>query len=302
MAGLLDQRKPTRGLLDIAKYGDGGLLSSYEPSLRDKVNYWLADHWYGDTRQGVEQAKNLSNVLETVTPYGLLTGAYDAGRSAGSGDYVDAGIMGAMALAPGAKLKAFHASPNEFSAIKPSEFRGASFFASSPERAKFGASAGMNEMIMDTATETPKVPLNIYQAEIDPFKIQGLAMKPKEIEWFNGLPKKIVGDDELAKTLKGKTPPGTTWDDFYDARKVKEGVYEYVKKPEPPTKSFDEAVQTGRDVYNQQWSHYGPGADEKASALRVLSDGMGGYLVRDEGGLSIAVADPTIIKNFQKYK
>lgn len=100
MAGLLDQRKPTRGLLDIAKYGDGGLLSSYEPSLRDKVNYWLADHWYGDTRQGVEQAKNLSNVLETVTPYGLLTGAYDAGRSAGSGDYLGAGIAGAMTALP----------------------------------------------------------------------------------------------------------------------------------------------------------------------------------------------------------
>lgn len=109
MAGLLDQRKPTRGLLDIAKYGDGGLLSSYEPSLRDKVNYWLADHWYGDTRQGVEQAKNLSNVLETVTPYGILTGAYDAGRSAGSGDYLDAGIMGAMAMVPGTHLR--HGSP-----------------------------------------------------------------------------------------------------------------------------------------------------------------------------------------------
>lgn len=100
MAGLLDQRKPTRGLLDIAKYGDGGLLSSYEPSLRDKVNYWLADHWYGDTRQGVEQAKNLSNVLETVTPYGLLTGAYDAGRSAASGDYLSGGSGIAMAMVP----------------------------------------------------------------------------------------------------------------------------------------------------------------------------------------------------------
>ena len=123
MAGLLDQRKPTRGLLDIAKYGDGGLLSSYEPSLRDKVNYWLADHWYGDTRQGVEQAKNLSNVLETVTPYGLLTGAYDAGRAGGSGDYLGAGIAGAMTALPlpapvekEAKqgIRAFHGSPHSF--------------------------------------------------------------------------------------------------------------------------------------------------------------------------------------------
>ena len=110
-------------MLFRSKYGDGGLLSSYEPSLRDKVNYWLADHWYGDTRQGVEQAKNLSNVLETVTPYGLLTGAYDAGRAGGSGDYLGAGIAGAMTALPlpapvekEAKqgIRAFHGSPHSF--------------------------------------------------------------------------------------------------------------------------------------------------------------------------------------------
>ena len=80
-------------------------MSAYKPSMRDRLAYFLARNWYGDTRKGVDQAKNLTNVLETVTPFGVLSGAYDAGRSAGSGDYVDAGVMGAMAMAPGLRTK-----------------------------------------------------------------------------------------------------------------------------------------------------------------------------------------------------
>ena len=279
----------------------GDKISSYTPTLRERVVNALATNWFGDTRDGVQQAKNLSNVLETVTPYGAATMAYDAGRAGGSGDYLGAGLMGAMAMAPGAKLRAFHASPHDFSSIKPSAFRGASFFASTPERAKRGASAGINEFVMDTATELPKGPLNMYQAEIDPFKIHGLAMKPKEIEWFNSLPDKIVGDEALSATIGNKMPYGMTWDDLYEAKQVGGNLFEYVKKSEAPTKSFDEAIQSGRDIYNRQWPHYGPGADESGSAKRILSEGMGGYLVQDEGGLSIAVADPSIISDFRKH-
>lgn len=107
MAGLLDYKPPPRGLLDaqhIAKYGDGSTLSSYTPTVREKFIDWLAQNWYGDNREGTRQAENLSNVLETVTPYGMATMAYDAGRSAGSGDYLGAGagIVGAMVPLPAA--------------------------------------------------------------------------------------------------------------------------------------------------------------------------------------------------------
>jgi hypothetical protein len=126
MAGLLDYKPPPRGLLDaqhIAKYGDGSTLSSYTPTMREKFIDWLAQNWYGDNREGTRQAENLSNVLETVTPYGMATMAYDAGRAGGSGDYLGAGLMGAMAALPlpapvekkaAQGIRAFHGSPHSF--------------------------------------------------------------------------------------------------------------------------------------------------------------------------------------------
>jgi hypothetical protein len=207
-------------------------------------------------------------------------------------------MLGAMALAPGAKIKGFHASPFNFDEIKPSNFRGASFFASTPERAKYGASAATNEMIMDTATVMPETKMNIYQAEIDPYKIHGLALTPSELDWYKNLPEKVVGDDNLSAVIDKTIPHGMYWDDFYDARQIDENTFEYVKKAEPPTLSYDEAIKGGRDIYHKQWPHYGPNADEAKAAENVKNAGMGGYLVNDEGGLSIAVADPSIISSF----
>lgn len=101
----------------------GDKISSYTPTLRERVVNALATNWFGDTRDGVQQAKNLSNVLETVTPYGAATMAYDAGRAGGSGDYLGAGLMGAMSVLPlpapmeqEAKqgIRAFHSSPHSF--------------------------------------------------------------------------------------------------------------------------------------------------------------------------------------------
>ena len=282
-------------------FAPSGELTSYTPTLRERATDWLRTKLFSDDRAGQDKANRVMDVVG-VTPFGFALDTYDAGREAGIGNYGSAGMLGAMALAPGAKLKAFHASPNVFDEIRPSAFRGATFFASTPERAKRGASAGMNEYVMETATVLPDKPLNVYSAEIDPFKIQGLAMTPKELEWFNGLPERIVGDDELSRIIDGNMPHGMYWDDLFDARQIDENTFEYVKKGEPPTKSFDEAIETGRDIYHRAWPHYGHGADEKKAARNVLDSGMGGYLVNDEAGLSIAVADPLITSLFQRIE
>lgn len=278
-----------------------GELTAYTPTLRERAADWLRPMLFSDDRAGQDKANRLVNWGETmIPPFGFATSAYDAGRAGGEGDYLTAGTLGAMALAPGSKIKAFHASPFEFDEIKPSNYRGASFFASTPNRAKAGASAGANEMVMDTATVLPARELNVYQAEIDPFKIHGLALTPSEFDWFKQLPDTVVGDDQLSAVIDKTIPYGMYWDDFYDARQIDESTFEYVKKAEPPTLSYEEAIQGGRNIYHKQWPHYGLGADEKKAAENVIRSGMGGYLVQDEGGLSIAVADPSIIKSLSR--
>jgi hypothetical protein len=198
-------------------------------------------------------------------------------------------------------IRAYHASPKDFDEFRPSEFRGASFFSPSEKGARYGAEAARNEMVMETATELPPVSWRTYEVEIDPSRISGLALTPKEIEWFSGLPQKVVGDDNLEKVMRGN-PSQLYWDDVYEPKQISETLFEYTKKETPPSKSYDDAVKTGRDVYHRQWPHYNNGGtDEKAAARNTAKDGMGGYLVQDEGGLSIAVTDPRIIQIVRKY-
>ena len=224
---------------------------------------------------------------------------------AGKKDIVEQALKlvfgGAKEAAPKAAIRAYHVSPHDFDVFKPSEFRGSTFFSSTPERAKRGAEAGRNEMVMETATELPPVNWRTYEVEIDPSRVKGLSLTPSESKWFEGLPKKIIGDDALAEATKG-IPPGMYWDDFYDEAPVAEGVYEYIKKPTPPSISYEDAVSKNRDIYRKQWPHYaGAVTDEKSSASRLNEQGMGGYLVQDEGGLSFAINDPSIVKILKKY-
>jgi hypothetical protein len=193
------------------------------------------------------------------------------------------------------KIKAYHASPVKIDAFKPSKFRGSTFFASSPNRALNGAHAGMNEMIMDTATESHRGPLNVHEVSINPEEVRGLHYTPKEKAWFDRLPKKVIGDQALEK-LFTKEYQHIPWDDVYDHQKIGDRLYQYNKKNGPPSITYEQAYKTGRDVYGDKHSHYGAGADEKAAAQSVLKDGMKGYLVHDEGGLSIAMADPSNVK------
>lgn len=198
-------------------------------------------------------------------------------------------------------IRAYHASPKDFDTFKPSEFRGASFFASTPERAKAGAGAGANEMIMETSTVLPPTRMRTYEVEINPTKIRGLHLTPAEQEWIKSAPARIVGDDALEQAMKERPNPYIDWEAIYSPNKIGDRLYEYVKRDELPFISYEDAIRTGRDVYGRQHSHYGAGADEKAAARRVLDQGMGGYLVNDEAGLSIAVADPSIVQILRKY-
>jgi hypothetical protein len=204
--------------------------------------------------------------------------------------------MGALEGGGRAGIRAYHSSRHDFTAFKPSEFRKATFFSATPKGAQAGASAGRNEMIMDTATVLPPVRSRTYEVNIDPTKIEGLHLRPREVEWFKGLPKEITSEGKFDKVWASRPSGITHWDDYYDAVPTGSGKFKYVKKAEPPSMTYEQAVTRGRDVYGQQWPHYSDQGNEAQSATRIISDGMGGWLVQDEGGLSIAVADPTIAR------
>jgi hypothetical protein len=205
--------------------------------------------------------------------------------------------------ADGGGITAYHASPLQLSEFKPSNFRGSTFFAPSPKRAIEGAGAGANEMVMDTATELKRGPMHVHEVSIDPKYIAGLHYTPEEKEWFASLPNRIVGDDDLEKIMKKSPNPYIPWEDVFEHRKIGDRLYEYNKRKKTPSISYEQAYKTGRDVYGRQHGHYGTGANEKEAAKSTLEQGMKGYLVHDEGGLSIAMADPSVakIKRIHKF-
>lgn len=93
-----------------------GTLSVYTPTMRERVVNWFAQNWYGDTREGYDQANKLMNVLD-LTPVGAGADIYDVGRALGRGDYATAGITAVMAGLPGPApkgVRAFHGSPHSF--------------------------------------------------------------------------------------------------------------------------------------------------------------------------------------------
>lgn len=76
-----------------------GNLTAYTPSLRERGTDLIRRMLFSDDRAGQRRAERLSGVLE-MTPYGLATSMYDAGRAGGQGDYAAAGLMLGMAALP----------------------------------------------------------------------------------------------------------------------------------------------------------------------------------------------------------
>jgi hypothetical protein len=105
MAGLLDPH-----------YGDGAVLKSYTPTMRERATDWVRGLLYSDDREGQQQAEKLMDVA-TFTPFGFGADMYDAGREAGLGNFGAAAGTLAMAGMPGPspkRIRAYHGSPYDF--------------------------------------------------------------------------------------------------------------------------------------------------------------------------------------------
>lgn len=204
------------------------------------------------------------------------------------------GIAGGLA-APTKGIRAYHRSPYDFDQFDPSRsYRKASFFAATPEQAGIGATAGAGDMYgMRPGWR------HTYEVEIKPGEIEGLNYTPVERKWFDSLPERIADDDLVAGAMRTAPNKQISWDDVYSAIEKPDGRYFYVKKSEPPSLSYEQARETGRDVYGWQFPHYG--GNEAEIAKRVAERGMSGYAISDEAGLSLAITNPDIIKILRKY-
>jgi hypothetical protein len=143
----------------------GQTLSTYQPTFREAATDLLRRALFSDDRAGQRKAERVSNVLETVTPFGFATGIDDMKEAVGQGDYATAGMMGAMAFVPGPSVKRFkgykgmHPYTEEGALIdlrkgreqhswhdpnSPYASKNAGFFASNPEVASYFADATTN--------------------------------------------------------------------------------------------------------------------------------------------------------------
>jgi hypothetical protein len=301
MAAFPDQRQDDdmalRGMASDLYQADNRRAQDYRAGIKEAIlQSWPA-----------ELAKDAWGVIKT--PREAYDGKFDPLSDEGikrAANFAGLMTLGAGGVPAGRNemrmgIKAYHASPHDFDQFKPSEFRGASFFSPTEKGARSGATAGVDEMIMDTATKLPERRMRMYEVDIEPSKIKGLAFTPDEISKFNSLPVR-ASEAEIGRMRAKGTLPGGDWELSYTANKMPDGKYLYVRRNEPPAMSYEDAVKGGRDIYGQQWPHYaGSQTNEKGSAQRVLKDGMGGWLVHDEGGLSVAVANPSLISILRKY-
>jgi hypothetical protein len=218
----------------------------------------------------------------------------------------------------------FHKTDADIEAFDPERGgRGSTFFAGSPEGAEAGAGAGQNELRRlfargdNDASGAPRIMPVVTKSE----GIAGLTLAPAQKQYWQSLPEEMPLSDyeklkpEIDKNLGGI--PYELYEDSYfvmpDGRKieardlkslsdaefeaVKQTGKEYLKKGPEPKRTYDEVKRTGRDLYGRQIAHYGIYSDEKAIAERYKGKGHTGYLVQDEGGLTVAIFDPSNIRS-----
>jgi hypothetical protein len=107
-----------RGFLGYnALLGDGSVMTSYTPTVGERMTDALRRMMFSDDRAGQQRAEKVMDVL-SLTPVGAAADVYDAGREAGAGNYGTAGLMLGMAGIPGPSpkkgIRAFHGSPHSF--------------------------------------------------------------------------------------------------------------------------------------------------------------------------------------------
>ncbi|HUS97545.1 MAG TPA: hypothetical protein VMX97_12465 [Hyphomicrobiaceae bacterium] len=217
---------------------------------------------------------------------------------------------------------AFHYTRSSFDEFDPRiGQRGASFLAATPDGARLGGQAGSNELRRLTAAAPDSRPSKTMDLKVRGEAVEGLGLSPDQKSFYKTLPESLPIESwaDLQPKVRDsfgnipnwlyddsvvKMPDGTTYRQA-DLSKLSDADFGFVKKyghetlirGDVPAYSYENAVKSGRDVFGRKIAHYGPGSDEVGIAKRVNDSGMGGYLINDESGVSIAVTDPSNIRS-----
>lgn len=192
------------------------------------------------------------------------------------------------ARAMGFDTPIYHATSADFGEFVPSSLRGASYFASSPERAMRGAKAGAADRL--GAGQPDRVmPLMTRSQEVE-----GLTISKPQREWFNSLPEEAT--ESQVESLMNKAPKDGYWFMWYDEIQLPSGEFKYIKKQEPFV-SYEQAVKTNKDIYGRGFSDYSDSSSERFASEMAKNQGRGAYLQNDESGLAMAVVDPSIVRS-----
>lgn len=209
----------------------------------------------------------------------------------------------------------YHATIYDFSEFVPSQWRGASYFAPTADAAERGMSAGGSEhpALGGPTTDAPATGKRIIPVYVAG-KIWG--RDPLPADW---LPETLTygefrditdGRDHI--TLSGMTAGQNRWLNFarvvaareYYTEAVPETEYERYRDDEnalpmrlakpPVAEPFGyEGIEGGEEPNAFAPSGSLGGASKRAMLKRL---GYVGWIVNDEGGKSIAIADPTKVR------
>lgn len=191
------------------------------------------------------------------------------------------------AKALGMDTDAYHATGSDFTKFKPSEYRGASFFASKPERAMMGAKAGNADLTGSGYT-------SIMPVKLPSKDIEGLSYNKEFKSYLNKLPE-IATEQQVTKLME-TAPTGSFWGHFYDEIQNLNGSFSYIKKASP-SKTLDEVNASYRDVLGRRVPNWGSGSSERFSSDLAKKNDMGGFIQQDEAGVSVGMVDPRKIRS-----
>ena len=188
------------------------------------------------------------------------------------------------AQAMGFDTDAYHATraKNEFSEFRPGA-RGSIYMAATPEGASRGAAGQALENPYSAPGEqsiTGILPLKIKSGDVEDLSVN--------IDKWNALPEKVVGDENLARLQPDIEAAGAKyWDDVYTHHRAN-GEDRYYRENAPSVRYQD--IEPGKNVFGYRLGGYNSGSDVP-SLERAARIGKKGFMVADEAGSSV-VAGP----------
>ena len=194
------------------------------------------------------------------------------------------------ARAMGFDTPAYHSTQADFAAFNIPEYRGAAFFAGTPQKSEAGAKAGAGDVPGAREGAQQIMPVMLRSEDV-----MGLQMPPNQKKWFESLPP-TLSEQELLGIQNSSMPQGTYWFNWFDEIQTPDNKFLYVKKP-APSLSYEAAASEGKNYLGQPISNYDAASAERWAAQNAQEQGMKGFMQRDEAGVSIGMTDPSRIRS-----